>query len=108
GHENLRFISLKEQLAIFLYTSVTGLTTRHVGECFQQSNDTISQYFCKLLFIFSLSPFYPAYVRMPTSNEIQPRIRENSWFWPFFMDAIGTLDGSHIHAAPAANDHVAY
>jgi hypothetical protein len=36
-------LSYEEQLTIFLYTSVTGLTVRHVGECFQCSNDTISK-----------------------------------------------------------------
>jgi hypothetical protein len=43
GHENSRYVSLEEQLAIFLYMSVTGLTIRHVGERFQRSNETISK-----------------------------------------------------------------
>jgi len=43
GHGDSRYVSLEEQLAIFLYTSVTGLTIRHVGERFQRSNDTISR-----------------------------------------------------------------
>src|ERR1700722_8577175 len=43
GHTDSRHISLEEQLSIFLYTCVTGLTIRHVGERFQRSNDTISQ-----------------------------------------------------------------
>jgi hypothetical protein len=34
-------VAVEEQLAIFLYTCVTGLSTRHVGERFQQSPDTI-------------------------------------------------------------------
>jgi hypothetical protein len=42
GHQNSRNISLEEQLAIFLYMCVTGLTIRHVGERFQRSNETIS------------------------------------------------------------------
>ncbi|KIJ59832.1 hypothetical protein HYDPIDRAFT_99967, partial [Hydnomerulius pinastri MD-312] len=41
GHTNSKFLSLEEQLAIFLCTSVTGLTTRHIGEHFQQLNETI-------------------------------------------------------------------
>ena len=51
SHEfsSLRHVTLEEQLAIFLYTCVTGLTCTHVGECFQQSNSTISKYF-RLLF----------------------------------------------------------
>jgi hypothetical protein len=32
GHTDSRHVSLEEQLAIFLYTCVTGLTVRHVGE----------------------------------------------------------------------------
>jgi hypothetical protein len=43
GHTQSRYVSLEEQLAIFLYTSVTGLTVRHVGERFQRSNATISK-----------------------------------------------------------------
>jgi hypothetical protein len=38
-----RHLSCEEQLAIFLYTLVTGLTVQHVGECFQHSNDTMSK-----------------------------------------------------------------
>jgi hypothetical protein len=44
GHTDSRYVSLEEQLAIFLYTCVTGLTVRHVGERFQRSNDTISRF----------------------------------------------------------------
>ena len=32
GHSNAQFVSLEEQLAIFLYMCITGLPTRHVGE----------------------------------------------------------------------------
>ena len=45
GHTDSRNgVSLDEQLAIFLYTCVTGLTVQHVGERFQWANATISQY----------------------------------------------------------------
>jgi hypothetical protein len=43
GHTNSRFVSLEEQLAIFLHTCVTGSTIRHTGERFQRSNETISR-----------------------------------------------------------------
>ena len=43
GHTDSRYITLEEQLAIFLYCVVTGLTVRHLGERFQRSNDTITQ-----------------------------------------------------------------
>ena len=42
GYTSSRHVSLEEQLAIFLYMCITGLTIRHVGERFQRSNDSIS------------------------------------------------------------------
>jgi hypothetical protein len=42
GLKNSRHVLLEEQLAIFLYASVTGLSVRHLGERFQRSNETIS------------------------------------------------------------------
>jgi hypothetical protein len=38
-----KHVSLEEQVAIFLYASVTGLSIRHLGERFQRSNETISK-----------------------------------------------------------------
>ena len=43
GLEGTCNITLEEQLAIFLYTCVTGLSIRHVGEHFQHANATISR-----------------------------------------------------------------
>jgi hypothetical protein len=43
GHGDTRYVTLEEQLAIFLYMSVTGLSIRHTGERFQHANGTISK-----------------------------------------------------------------
>jgi hypothetical protein len=32
GHGNSKYVTLEEQLAIFLHTSVTGLSIHHIGE----------------------------------------------------------------------------
>ena len=44
GHTDSKFVTLEEQLAIFLYCFVTGLTVRHLGEQFQRANDSITMY----------------------------------------------------------------
>ena len=44
GVHSSRNVFLEEQLAIFLYTSVTGLSLRHVSERFQRANETTSWY----------------------------------------------------------------
>jgi hypothetical protein len=43
GYGPSRNVYLEEQLAIFLYTCVTGLSLRHVCERFQRSCDTVSR-----------------------------------------------------------------
>ena len=43
GYGDNRSVCLEEQLGIFLYSCVTGLTVRHVGERFQRSNDTVAR-----------------------------------------------------------------
>jgi hypothetical protein len=44
GHGDSKYVTLEEQLAIFLYTCVTGLTSEHVGERFQRTGETISRF----------------------------------------------------------------
>ena len=46
-------VSVEEQLTIFLYTCVTGLSTCHVGERFQHSSETIARYIFHLFLISS-------------------------------------------------------
>ena len=43
GHGPSKHVYLEEQLAIFLYTCVTGLSLRHVCKQFQCSGDTVSK-----------------------------------------------------------------
>ncbi|KIK15207.1 hypothetical protein PISMIDRAFT_44108, partial [Pisolithus microcarpus 441] len=79
---------------------VTGLTVRHVVEHFQHSNDMISCYFKKLLFIFSDQPFYSTYMHFPTNGSIHPKIQSSPKFWPYFWNMIGAIDGCHIPVSP--------
>src|SRR6267154_554812 len=60
-----------------------------------------------MLVVFSSPPFYSTYVSLPDAS-VSPKIRCNPKFCPFFKDAIGALDGSHIHATPPAFERAAY
>ncbi|KIK14695.1 hypothetical protein PISMIDRAFT_45430, partial [Pisolithus microcarpus 441] len=86
---------------------VTGLSIRHVARRFI-SNLAVIRYFCKILFIFSSSPFYSTFVRLPAADDVQRKIMGNSRFYLYFKDAIGAIDGSHIRAAPVVEDCPAY
>jgi hypothetical protein len=43
GYTSSKFVTLEEQLAIFLYTCVTGLSLGHVCERFQRAMETTSK-----------------------------------------------------------------
>ncbi|KAJ7084132.1 hypothetical protein C8R44DRAFT_534468, partial [Mycena epipterygia] len=82
---------------------VTGATVRHAGERFQHSNETISKYFRRILVAVSSPPFYTKYVKLPRVDDpIPPRIADNPKWFPFFQDAIGAMDGTHINCCPSA------
>ena len=44
GQTSSKHVYIEEQLVIFLYTCVTGLSLRHVSERFQRANETTSKF----------------------------------------------------------------
>ncbi|KIN94732.1 hypothetical protein M404DRAFT_48162, partial [Pisolithus tinctorius Marx 270] len=81
---------------------ITGLPFRHVGEHFQRLNDTISCYFHMILTMLATQPVYTDYIRFPAGDTVPSKIQNNPKFWPYFCNAISTIDRSHIHASPPA------
>ncbi|KIK78135.1 hypothetical protein PAXRUDRAFT_121120, partial [Paxillus rubicundulus Ve08.2h10] len=82
--------------------SMTGLTIRHVGEHFQQLNNTISGYFQKILVTLSSQEMYSRYVQLPTREFVSSKIRDEPKFWLYFKNTIRAINGSHIHSVPHA------
>jgi len=104
----------------FLYASVTGLSIWHLGKRFQHSNGTISRciimsstwfyltstrYFWEVLFSLSSMPFYTQYVFLSSSTTpIPSEIQDIAKFYPLFMRALGTIDGTHIKCCPSIHE----
>ncbi|KAF8164400.1 hypothetical protein BJ912DRAFT_801121, partial [Pholiota molesta] len=84
---------------------VTGLSIRHVGERFQRSNETVSKYFRAVLDVVSSGPFYNTFIKLPDLNTpLSEHIRNNPKLYPFLQNALGALDGTHIHCFTSAAD----
>jgi hypothetical protein len=61
-----------------------------------------------MLIFFSSPPFYTDNVRLPNADTpLSPKIRDNPKFYPFFRDAIGALDGTHINCNVTAEERQA-
>jgi len=56
-----------------------------------------------ILFALTSPPFYTTYVHLPTVHDPVPsQILSNPKFFPFFDEAVGAMDGTHINCCPAA------
>jgi DDE superfamily endonuclease len=59
-----------------------------------------------MLNFFSSPPFYTAFVQPPTVDAPTPsEICDNPLFFPFFKDALGAIDGTHINSFVTASEH---
>jgi hypothetical protein len=127
GYTHSRHVYLEEQLAIFLYICVTGMSYSHAREHFQWSTSTISKYlfsscsipkkltdttthryFRRMLVAFSSPGIYTKYVKLPPADTPVPsRIADDSTIFPFFKDAIGAIDGTHVACTSSAAEREA-
>ena len=56
-----------------------------------------------MLVFFSLAPFYTQYVHLPPIDApTPPEILNNPKYFPFFKDALGAIDGTHINCSAMA------
>jgi hypothetical protein len=65
-----------------------------------------ARYFKKVLGAVSQGDFYNYYVKLPDPMSVSDYIHKNPKFSPFFVNALGALDGTHINSwTTAANRH---
>lgn len=56
-----------------------------------------------MLAAFSSPPFFTTFVRLPKADDpVPPEIANNPKFYPYFANALGALDGTHIACSPPA------
>ena len=67
------------------------------------------RYFHKMVNLFASEPLYSRYILFASSTiGTHPKIVNNFRFWPYFKDAVGAIDGSHIPAFPPQRDRAVY
>ena len=72
------------------------------------SQNNASRYSHWMVNIFSSQPFYTKYVKQPQSSATSTSyLHKNPRLYLFFKDAIGVIDGSHIHLSAPSSLHTA-
>ncbi|KAL0926605.1 hypothetical protein M5K25_002844 [Dendrobium thyrsiflorum] len=86
-----------EQLGIFLRGVAHAHSYRQLCEFFQHSRETVSRYFNAVL--RTVVSFADEFINLPQGDvECHPFVRSNAQFYPYFKNAIGAIDGTHIPA----------
>jgi hypothetical protein len=68
----------------------------------------VPRYFRAVLDVTSSGPFYTKYVQLPEdSSPVPDYIAANPKFSPFFNNALGAIDGTHINCCPSAEERAA-
>ncbi|CAD6264844.1 unnamed protein product [Miscanthus lutarioriparius] len=92
GLVDSRYVSVEEQLAIFLYAVSKNASNRVLQDQFQHSGETISRHFAAVL--NALTQLTCHYICLPSPHP--HRILRQPKFSPYFQNRIGAIDGTHI------------
>ncbi|KAL5582016.1 hypothetical protein UlMin_014458 [Ulmus minor] len=99
--QNSRFLTLEEQVMIFIYVISQKAINRMAMEDWQHSGSTISIVFTRICkAIASLSPIF---IKTPNFDDVPDEIRFNPKYYPYFQDCVGAIDGTHIAAHAPSN-----
>ncbi|XP_059627200.1 protein ALP1-like [Cornus florida] len=106
GLKDSKFLTVYEQVAIFLLTLSHNQRNRVVAERFQHFTETISRHFHAVLHaVCQLG----THIIAPSNFSMIPnKIRESSRFYPYFKHCVGAIDGTHIPATLPASTQLPF
>ncbi|XP_054788932.1 uncharacterized protein LOC129294533 [Prosopis cineraria] len=108
GLKDTRRMRVQEMVAIFLNTIGHGLGNRMAQERFQHSGETIHRHFHEVL--MACSKLAMEYIKPQdrSFHHVSNKIENDKRYWPFFKNAIGAIDGTHIPCVVPASEKSKY
>lgn len=94
--KSTRHIAAAEKLLSFLYLCGNGSSYRNLKWRCGHSIETVGRNFHEVL--QALLKLYPILIQDPVYEDIPSAIRDNKKRWPYFVDCVGAIDGSHFFA----------
>ncbi|KAK7276933.1 hypothetical protein RIF29_18082 [Crotalaria pallida] len=87
---------VEEMVGMFLNMVGHGLGNRMLQEIFQHSGETISRHIHKVLTACLNLSFKYIRPQDPKFRDTHGKIKNDKRYWPFFKNAIGAIDGTHV------------
>nr|XP_027075866.1 putative nuclease HARBI1 [Coffea arabica] len=105
-HNYQQRVPIQEALAMTLMLVSHKHTHRVLGTIFDRSIETINRNIRKVL--RGLCLFAAEIIRRGDQTAVHSRIANSTNFYPWFKDAVGAMDGTHISAYPPTGEQMAY
>ncbi|XP_050877618.1 uncharacterized protein LOC127081403 [Lathyrus oleraceus] len=108
GLKSSKRMGVEEMVAMFLVVVGHGVGNRMIQERFQHSGETVSRHFHRVLracLKLSMKYIKP---EDPTFHDCHSKIKNDQRYWPFFKNAIGAIDGTHVSCVVNANEQTRY
>ncbi|XP_062112560.1 uncharacterized protein LOC133823730 [Humulus lupulus] len=104
--KNSRYLSVEEQVAMFLFVIDHNERHRVVVERFQHSISTTSHYFRKVL--KAICRLSKELITPPSFDVTPPQIRFDPRYYPFFKNCVGAINGTYISAHVPIDEQIPY
>nr|KYP71030.1 hypothetical protein KK1_010273 [Cajanus cajan] len=96
GLKATKQMEVQEMVAMFLNMVGHGVGNRMIQERFQHSGETVSRHFHKVLVACLKLAFEYIKPQDYRFHHVHTKIQKDRRYWPFFKNAIGAIDGTHI------------
>ncbi|XP_045802374.1 uncharacterized protein LOC123895954 [Trifolium pratense] len=97
-------MGVEEMVAMFLVVVGHGVGNRMIQERFQHSGETVSRHFHRVLHACLKLSFKYIKPKDPMFRDCHAKVKNDQSYWPFFKNAIGAIDGTHVSCVVSASD----
>ncbi|KAL4362114.1 hypothetical protein GQ457_04G025480 [Hibiscus cannabinus] len=101
-------MGIEEMVAMFLNMVGHAQGNRMIQERFQHLGETVSRHLHKVLIACLRLSFKYIKPQDPEFRHCHPKIRKDQRYWPFFKNAIGEIDGTHVPCVVGAGQQARF
>jgi hypothetical protein len=104
GLQVTKRMGIQEMVAMFLNMVGHGVGNRMIQERFQHSGETVSRHFHRVLVACLKLSFEYIKPQDRRFRDVNPKVQNDRRYWPFFENAIGAIDGTHIQCVVSSSE----
>ncbi|XP_024634373.2 uncharacterized protein [Medicago truncatula] len=108
GLKSSNRMTVEEMVAMFLVAVGHGVGNRMIQERFQHSGETVSRHFHQVLHVVLKLSMKYIKPEDPMFRDCHSKIKNDPRYWPFFKNAIGAIDGTHVSCVVSGSEQTKF